>query len=161
MPATREQALCPHCGAKVGRTWRTCWLCGLELPTDLPALAEPARDASAAKPPAHLGALAIIMRVVGGLLLGLVALSMMGLVLNGEVGAAIGWLVLMAPAGIITLASSLRKRSQGIDLSAVDKIGTFLASFAATIGIIVALGFAAFAALLAICLASPGGMNFH
>jgi hypothetical protein len=150
---------CPHCGAKVGRNWTTCWLCGLELPA---SLAESAPDAA---PPARPGVVAMLARVAGLFLAITIVLILFGLVSDGEYGGAIALTVLLLPAGIVTLTRSLRRRSDGEELSTIEKFGTFFLSLAVTVGAVVALGIALFVALFVACLAmlatNGGGNLFH
>jgi hypothetical protein len=146
---------CPHCGAKVGARWRTCWLCGLELPTTpagagpAQALAEPAAPQSASRP----GTISLITQGVGFLLAGTIVLIMIGLVANGDYGGVIALVILLVPAGLVTLAKSFSRRSQGTEMPIMEKLGTFLLSLAVTVGAVAALGVAAFVALLIACFA--------
>lgn len=160
MPTASPESKCPHCAAKVGRNWKTCWLCGLELPTTF-AAAGP--QAGAAAPPAASSVVASIAKVAGVFLGIAILLILIGLLANEEYGGAIALTVLLLPAGIVTLTKSLRKRSEGVELPMLEKIGTFFLSLAVTIGAIVALGVAAFAALFIACLAmlSGNGNMFH
>ncbi|HTI50335.1 MAG TPA: hypothetical protein VL475_05270 [Planctomycetaceae bacterium] len=159
MPQTAPDLKCPHCGAKVGRNWTTCWLCGLELPG---TLAESVPDAAPSTGPRVV---ATVAKVAGVFLAIAIALILFGLVSDGEYGGAIAMMVLLLPAGIVTLTKSLRRRSEGADFSTIEKVGTFFLSLAVTIGAIVALGVALFVALFVACLAmlatNGGGNMFH
>jgi hypothetical protein len=161
MPTASPELKCPHCAAKVGRNWKTCWLCGLELPSTLPTVVGP-ETGNASREPAS-SVVASIAKVAGVFLGIAILLILIGLLANEEYGGAIALTVLLLPAGIVTLTKSLRKRSEGVELPVLEKIGTFFLSLAVTIGAIVALGVAAFAALFIACLAmmSGNGNMFH
>jgi hypothetical protein len=150
---------CPHCGAKVGRNWTTCWLCGLELPG---MQTESGPDAA---PPSRPNVVATLARVAGLLLAITIVLILFGLVSEGEYGGAIAMTLLLLPAGIVTLTKSLRRRSEGDEFSVIEKVGTFFLSLAVTVGGLLLLGIALFVALFVACLAilttSGGGHMFH
>jgi len=155
---------CPHCGAKVGPKWKTCWLCGLELPASPSAAGTPSNLSESAAAPTSSGpsTIKLVSQVVGFLLAGTIALLMIGLVANGEYGGLIAMIILLVPAGLVTLTKSLSKRSQGMEMTAMEKVGTFLVSLSVTIGAIAALGIAAFVALFIACigiLSTSGGSN--
>jgi hypothetical protein len=157
VPAAQKK--CPHCGAKVSPAWANCWLCGLKLNKGLPA--EPALatgqifetdDATASPPNESAGVVATIGKAAGFFLAGIIALIMLGLLANGEIGGAIFFLLLLLPAGLVTVTKSLRWQSKGVEFTVLEKLGTFLMSLAVTIGAVVLLGIAAFAALCVACI---------
>src|SRR5262249_20521847 len=148
MPTTSPDLKCPHCAAKVGRNWKTCWLCGLELPGVLTPTA--GNDAVTTAPPSS-SVVGSIAKVAGIFLTIAIGLVLVGLMANGDYGGAIALTVLLLPAGIVTLTKSMRKRAEGVELPFLEKVGTFFLSLAVTIGAIVALGVAAFAALFIAC----------
>ena len=154
MPTISSELKCPHCGAKVGQRWKTCWLCGLELPA---AHAEAGGENGSSSPEGPGGVGATIARAAGVVLAGLLVLIFIGLLANGEYGGAIALTLLLLPAGIATLVKSLRKQAEGGEVSLLDQLGTFFLSLAVTIGAIVALGVAAFVALFIACLSMMSG----
>ena len=163
MPTAAVDLKCPHCGAKVGRDWRSCWLCGMELPAAGSAeTAAPTFIEGEAEPGSGHGTVRLITQVVGLMLAVTILLILVGLLANGEYGGAILLVILFVPAGIVTLSKSLSRRAQGETMAPLDKAATFLLSLAVTIGVIVAVGVAAFVALLVVCIAilsTNGGGN--
>lgn len=167
MPAAQKK--CPHCGAKVGPAWSTCWLCGLQLgdglpPDDRADAGRPveAEEAVIVPPSDSASVVATIGKVAGFFLAGIIALIMLGMIANGEYGGAIFFLVLLVPAGVVTMTKTVRSHSRGVELSGLEKLGTFMMSLAVTIGAVVLLGVAAFAALCVVCivaLSTNGGGN--
>lgn len=158
---------CPHCGASLRKDWKSCWLCGLQLPEGATAVPAPAVKgppaASAATIDDDDGITRIIIRVVGGMIALVLALIFAGLMVDGQYGGAIALIILLLPAGLVTLTKALKRQSEGDAMTATEKAGTFLLSLAVTVGAIVALGVAACVALFIACLAilSSGGMDFR
>lgn len=161
-PATTE-LVCPHCGAKVGAKWKTCWLCGQELPGETGPVFVASKTSAAPRPAAGASAISIISKVAGAGIAALLALVFIGLVANGEYGALIGLVILLLPPLAITFGKTLSRQSKGEEVAWIDRVGTFLMSLAITIGVVTALGVAAVVAFFVICIAmiSTGGMNFH
>jgi len=165
------QMKCPHCGAKVGPTWTNCWLCGLQLNQGLPAneplLAERVfeTDSPSAEPTNQsANVVAMVAKAAGFLLAGIIALIMLGMIINREYGGVIFFLLLLTPAGVVTVTKSIRRQSKGAAMSGLEQLGTFLMSLAVTVGAVVLLGIAAFAALCVACivaLSGGGGNMFH
>lgn len=163
MPTAAVDVKCPHCGAKVGRDWRSCWLCGMEVPPPIPG--EPAAPIFIEKETQWAsghGTARLVTQVVGLMLAMTILMILAGLLASGETGGAIAVVILFVPAGIVTLSKSLSRRAQGESMAPLDKAATFLLSLAVTIGVIVAVCVAAFVALLVVCIAilsSGGGGN--
>lgn len=158
LAATSTELKCPHCGAKVGRSWTTCWLCGLELPATL-AETPPGLPTSTAVPSGPK-VVAMIGKVAGLFLAVAIGLVLIGMLANGDYGGVIAYTVLLLPAGIVTLTKSIRHRAEGTELSTMEKVSTFLMSLAVTVGVLFALGIAMFVALCIACFAAIGsGQN--
>ncbi|MGQ0637433.1 MAG: hypothetical protein ACT4QC_22735 [Planctomycetaceae bacterium] len=149
MPSS-TQPTCPHCGAKVSRDWQSCWLCGQELPANLSAAT--AGAGNLAERQSAEGPVKWVIRLVGGVIAFALALILIGLVADRQFGGVVALVLLLLPAGLVTLTKTLKRRSQGADLTTLEKLGTFAMSLAVTVGAIVALGVAACVAFFVICL---------
>jgi hypothetical protein len=148
-----QKRVCPHCGAGADGIWTSCWMCGLDLPEEMPAGA-PRRSGESAFPPG-------VVAFVPWLLAGLVGLMLLGLCIDGNWGAAIGFLLLLTPAGVYTFVKSRSRQGTDAPMSGASKFATFLVSLAVTVGCVFAVGLAAFIALFVICIVSLSNANFH
>src|SRR5262245_36604429 len=120
MSATNDRR-CPHCSAHVERHWKECWLCGLALTGAVSPQAPPARVAAAREPSRAIG---LIVRMAGGLIALALAFVVIGLVADRQYGGVFALGLLLLPAGLVTLAKSLKRRSGGTAMTGLEKLGT-------------------------------------
>lgn len=131
-------------------------MCGLDLPVE-----EPARAAAGPAQSAEPSVITRAASIVPWLLTGLIVLMLIGLCADGNWGAAVGFLVLLAPPAVYTFIKSVQREGAGNPMSGAARFGTFLLSLAVTIGCVFAVGLAAFIALFVICIASLSNANWH
>jgi hypothetical protein len=135
-----SETVCAECGAVLVAGYGRCWLCHRKV--------ESGRSENPYSAPRPTGEVSPVQFSLESLFLvtTLVAVGLGVFLLVPGLGILLA--VVAIPALVRTLAAGYRKRQAGVQLSAGQKIGTFLLSFF----LILAIGFAGCIAFFLVCL---------
>jgi hypothetical protein len=159
-PSTPVELACPHCGASVMPEWNACWLCGQDIPS---GTAKP-RDSVAVPVVGGPRGESAAMIWIGRGTLGLVAFTVLciavGFAQDAGPEGALGFLLFLSPALVITATKALNRRQSASAMSTFQ-IATSFVKYAIFTGLaLFGIGVAIIAALFVVCLAT-GPPSFH
>ena len=150
-PQPNEERSCPECGATLSATSDSCWLCHSTVPIVATVVAE--RAVPWEHRAAYQFSLATMMLTIT-----LVAVLLGVFLMSPGIGILLA--VVVAPAFLRTCIVMARRKARGQPVSLADKLGSFAASFAFSLGFVVFVGLAGAVAVVAaffvICWAALG-----
>jgi hypothetical protein len=147
--------MCDECGANNSLQAGRCWLCGRELPLVPEVVADqlaaayrsPSAEPFADDPASSITSLMVVVVVL--LIGGSIALE--------EVGLAIAYFIIAAPALLGMFIAQSKFAAKGQPLGPLGRIAAFFVSAAAAFALLTALGIAAAVAFFIYCLVEGMG----